>query len=592
MLLRVVAGSVRQLRAVGLRHRSATSSRIYDHYFDHFARCLDYKTVARSNVKLEKDLSDTSFSKLNPASLCDGELVEAVLLCGNPTFARENLKLLDEECRRRLPKLRFDLSVQLMHAWWMAVANEAFKGEYFNSAVAYWPLHLKFATKLEFVHLVYLLGQNKMNPKDLSNILRARFNVFLPSFTPKELAIVCNGFFKLKSGISDPAVLDLVARQAEKLMTSTKDRFDLVAILKFFRLSQYYNKEFLTKLSDYAVSHCGSFNVTECAHFLAAYSCVNVYEQNVFCNVTSRAFSCLKLALEGSAPTDFRAHPADVPRVKDVAKLLWALANVGHEIHEEHSATSVRFIKANLSPNVITHVVDALQSLVCLGVYPRDLIRQVCSSGTERKLARMSKRKPLQQFIFVRNSASIMLGSSTEIAPWTGIDTWQLERRSLTDFINAYSAEGLFPSHVLPHIRIAGVTLSVRSKPLSVEVVNGPLSEKAVDLQVSRRLLESIAGRGGSQWDSKETQSPRTFVSIEVLDESVLVRGSSTQLLGIMKAKLRQLKQLGIKVVLLTPDFVETICQWPEKRRTEWLNSSLRDCVRSPNDEIFYGSQS
>ncbi|XP_064479727.1 uncharacterized protein LOC135393099 [Ornithodoros turicata] len=580
------------------QYHSPVLRQIHEHYYSHFLNNPKYRTVARSDLNLQKELLNRHFLQVNPAGLSDTELLQAILLCRDSSVFKSKWKDLDRECCKRISKFSFSISVQIMDSWITQLGNTAFNGEFFACAVAYWALHVRFSTKEEFVHLVYLLSRKKSVPENLSSSLSTNLYKFLPSLTPRELAVVCSSLFKLKCKDFDFTTLNKVATEVEQLMLLHEDRFDLISVLKFLRMCKYYKETLLAKLTSYILAQCDTFNVTECAHFLATYSSVKVCERDVFEKLEARAFSSLKTFIKRGVTIDSKMHPSIAPRIKDVARVLWALASVGHQISNLNSTMAVQFIEDNFHPDTIPHVLDALQSLACFGVYPEDLTCRACASITENHLTHHPKKKLFQQFVFVKNSALIML-SRQKLPPLLmshAVDASLIHRPSLMNLINLYNSEGLCPSCILPHIRIAGVALVVASA-LSFTPVNNLedlLSRTRRTVHVSPLILKGLVGHNGLdkiQDDSVVPSSVRIPVSIEVLDHSVTLRNSSASLLGVMRAKVEQLKTLGIKVVFLTPSCIESLSKLPHKSRRDWLNDVLRDCIKLSQSELFYSSE-
>ncbi|KAH6942453.1 hypothetical protein HPB50_005825 [Hyalomma asiaticum] len=134
----------------------------------------------------------------------------------------------------------------------------------------------------------------------------------------------------------------------------------------------------------------------------------------------------------------------------------------------------------------------------------------------------------------------------------------QLPRRSgFGELVAVFGERRLRASCILPHIRIAGVAFAVCPNLLRVSPVLDVADVK---------WKTTPAGDRESR-----------FVSIELLDDSVLVRDSGGHLRGIMAVKVRQLHALGVLVIGVSPEEVVRLSALSDRR--QWWDVLVRACA-------------
>ncbi|KAK8787414.1 hypothetical protein V5799_022818 [Amblyomma americanum] len=409
-----------------------------------------------------------------------------------------------------------------------------------------------------FVHLLYLLALEKCTvPDEFVSSVQRRLPEFQREQDFKETAILCSSLFKLKIKVLDDAFLNSVAQRAIDALKLSKDRFDIIAALKFLRLCEHYNADVLKNLARYVTDYCQEFVVVECAHMLAAFSSVAAYDKGTFECLEHRVASILGMHTQSAAGSS-RLHPSLQPRVKDVAKVLWAFAAVSHSARKESLQTSVQFLEQQFASHKdLYHVLDSLQSLICLNCFPWDLIDKATSPSAERAVLLGNRKKAAQRLAFVTASAQLARGGAALPAPKLSREPPLSGRDGFAELAAVFGAHGLRVSCLLPHIRIAGVTFSVCPRLLRASSV-----PDFTDLQRKAGLTGDHAPR---------------LISVELLDDSVLVRNSGRRLRGIMAAKVRQLRALGVCVLGATPEKASRLATLCDER--QWWNDFVRACA-------------
>lgn len=588
------AAVFKALTAVTASRGAHGRPKIYDHYFGYFRETDLYRrTTARSDPELRRFVL-SSGARLDASALSVPELVEAALCCEDTSFGRHHGRKIEDECCRRARHLPPLTSVTLMDAWASSLGGKG----YLREVVPHWTRYACSAETFDFVHLVYLASLGKGAPESFLHAVADRLRTVLPECALREVGILCSSLFKLKLRVADDAVLAAVARSAAGGLRSRGDRFDVVSALKFLRSCEYYDAKLLAEIAAYVREEGGELAVAECAHFLAAFSSVAAYDEPTFRRLERRVADLLRDPR--STRDGHRAHPAESPRVKDVAKVLWALAHVGHDADNWILETAEEFLERRSAPSDVFHVLDALQSFVCLDFYPRRLIEEMLSADVRHTIVSSHLRKPSKQLAFVRMSASVMLGDTLkggpplEDPPSSRTDRAQYERDCFRDLADLFAARGLPVSCALPHIHVAGVTFTVCPSSLTTRPVLDfrDLKGGSKQLNLSRDLIDAVSGTRKQRPDgggSARASARSTFVSVELLDGGVLVRGSESTMRGIMKAKVVQLRRLGIKVVFATPGQVKAVSKLSGVDRDDWWVRFVKRCA-SDTDPQFYRS--
>uniref|UniRef100_A0A224YT26 Mediator complex subunit 9 isoform C family protein n=1 Tax=Rhipicephalus zambeziensis TaxID=60191 RepID=A0A224YT26_9ACAR len=554
-MTRLLLRRLLQLRPLVLGITVTTHRRCHgyvrDHYFRFFRESGAYhQTVATSGAQPERTPLETSAL----SALGDDQLVGAVLSCGSSSAKGGHVHALERECCRRVGKLAPELAIRVMDAW--ATSSPHCGSTYVRQLPR--ALDVKQLPWPHLVHLLYLLGLKKCSiPPDFASVVEERLSEFRLEGDFRELAVLCSSLFKLKTRVSNDAFLSFVSRQTARALASHEDRFDVVAALKFLRLCEHYSPEVLENLVSYVASHSRELVVTECAHMLAAFASVAAYDRGTFECLEDRVVSLLRECIP-SKHNSSRLHPSLRPRLKDVAKVLWAFAAVNHGARKESLQVAVQFLEQNFTSNRdLYHVLDALQSLICLDCYPWDLIDRATSSSAERAVSLDGKKKAVLRLVFIAASAQLARGAPLTVKLTSSRE--QLPRRDgFGELVAVFGERRLRAGCILPHIRIAGVTFAVCPRSLRVS----PVLDVA-DMKQQKMTAGNCEAR---------------FVSIELLDDSVLVRDSEGgHLRGIMAVKVRQLQALGVRVIGVSPEEIARLAALSDRR--QWWNVLVRACA-------------
>lgn len=477
-------------------------------------------------------------------------LVSVVLSCG-----KKDKHALEQECCRLVDKLAPEVAIRVMDAWATATPNGPRGARYRQQLLC-----AVDASHLARPHLLHLLYLSALWKRPVPGVFESAVKRRLPDLPNegdfKELAVLCSSLFKLKIKVSDNAFLGAVAHCTARALTSGEDRFDVIAVLKFLRLCEYRSAELLEGLSCYVSTHGREMAIVECAHVLAAFSSVADYDSHAFGCLEGQVYTLLS-ALHPGEPSS-RLHPSLMPRLKDVSKVLWAFAAVSHSPKKETLQSAAQFVEQRfVSEADVYYVLDSLQSLICLDYYPWDLIDKATSTKVQHWALSERRTKAAQRFYFVMASAQLTRGVPVE---WAGREKMPpLQRRDgFSDLVAVFAMQGLSPSCLLPHIRIAAVTFAVCPRSLTVS----PLLSLA-DLRCVSENLEK----------------PH-LVSVELLDPGVMVVHGALRLRGVMAAKVRQLRTLGVHPLGLTPEEAVRLAALGGGARWKWWHAFVQECAQ------------
>jgi len=125
--------------------------------------------------------------------------------------------------------------------------------------------------------------------------------------------------------------------------------------------------------------------------------------------------------------------------------------------------------------------------------------------------------------------------------------------KELIDYLNTQLEKDSFAyCYIMPHIMISGIVVAMKPK------------ENNSCMFITSKMSKLIENGVISKYVERILQKDKTYVCIELLDESVCVHQSVLPL-GLMKAKIRQLQKLGIDVITVTPEEVKGLTKSSEQ---------------------------
>ncbi|XP_001377253.1 FAST kinase domain-containing protein 5, mitochondrial [Monodelphis domestica] len=461
---------------------------------------------------------------------------------------------------------------------------------------SYLNLHWKDLSLSQLIHLIYIIGEGRQVPQDLMQKLESLVLKYLDSLSLEEAGIVCLGFFKSSSSLSEYVMRkigDKVCAQMEHL-----SNYALVNILKMFRFTHVDHLDFMKQFGQIAPQRIPSMGVQGVMHLTLACSALRFLDEK-FMN-----------AVAASLP------PRMVYcRSKDVAKILWSFGTLNYEPPnaEDFYFSLIGEIHRKMPEfsKFPDHLFTSLLGLAFTKRFPLDLLDFALSPEFVRLAQKRSKFELTKELFTLDGSVGIECPDykgnrlNAELRQEGAEIVWNLARQDMTskpEFLEAFSLLQIIlggPQYIkhhmiLPHTRSSDleVHLDVNNKPLPfnqevilTDMTDTHLKHMGVSLtdDLMARLLKGKSSRhhqakaeanekpGGvekkllplvgslpsvgtpeatSLCSLTDPQAGVSKLAIQVTNRNQYCFGSR-HLLGLHSMKRRQLKRMGYTVVEL-----------------------------------------
>ncbi|XP_070612963.1 FAST kinase domain-containing protein 5, mitochondrial [Erythrolamprus reginae] len=334
--------------------------------------CMKPKDVANSFVRLshlprEKHPAFKSSSRF--PMLCQGVvknarlfgntelimLLKAFVTLGVPPF-HPMLKVVEAEFVRRVEALSLDQQL-LVADLWRCLNYKA--PQYLDAMLDNVNANWKDPSLTRLVQLVYIIGEGRNAPEELAKKLEASILKHLPDLNLEEIGVICLGFFKSQSNVSEA----LLRKIGDKICGSLGDmsNFAIVNVLKIFRGVHLDHLDFLKELGHVIPARISTLSMPGIMHIAFAYSSLHYYDENILntiaAAVPSRAASC---------------------RTKDIAKLLWSFGTLNYQPPngEEFYGSLLEQLESRLFEynKFPEHLITSLIGLAFVERFPYDLL--------------------------------------------------------------------------------------------------------------------------------------------------------------------------------------------------------------------------
>ncbi|KAG5868380.1 hypothetical protein JTB14_032225 [Gonioctena quinquepunctata] len=238
------------------------------------------------------------------------------------------LNELDDKCSRRVKHLETREILEILLAYMRTIPNRITEYKYYNSAVGELTNRLHMLSKTELINLIFYIGLGKklVKPQLLRNCINSFKETSIKCLTTEELCIICNATFKASTKIDNKVFLDKVVTHLEDNLSILQDPAFFVTLLKTIRHNRYQTENLLTTISCtifFNKTH-ERYSFTALSHISALYSDYLHYDQNLLKLFTTRCISLLKEKEFIST----NEYSPDIPRMKDIKRLLWCLSNL------------------------------------------------------------------------------------------------------------------------------------------------------------------------------------------------------------------------------------------------------------------------
>ncbi|XP_069712734.1 FAST kinase domain-containing protein 5, mitochondrial [Phaenicophaeus curvirostris] len=506
------------------------------------------------------------------------------------------LNACESEFCRRAWDMNLDQLLLVADCWRCLERNVP---SYLSILFSYVNMHWKDLTLPQFVQLIYIIGEGRRSPADLTQKVESMILKYMDSFTLEEVGAICLGLFKSVSGISDHVmrkIADRVSLQMEDMST-----YALVNVLKMLRYTRIDHLPLLKELGKVIPTRIPAVNIQGIMHITLSCSALHYFDEGIMTAVAM-------------------ALPSKVTycRSKDAAKFLWSFGCLDYEPpnEEEFYSSLIEQLHRKLHEfkKFPEHLLTGLLGLAFVKRFPEELIDFALREEFVRK-TRSSKYELKKDLFTLSKSVEI------ECPSYQGSLLPPQLCQEITEMVLNFAEQEIYvrpeiveassllesvlggPEYVknhmiLPHARSSDleVHLAMDGRPIPFNSQNPVVDMKLKDIGVSLTddlMTQLIKGKASSQSpveteneagdpSQEEPQTPHAFLtdaglqvepksgrwfepphSLALVQQPQRVKlalqvsnrnhycYSSKRLLGLHCLKRRQLQQLGYVVVEL-----------------------------------------
>ncbi|NXE14965.1 FAKD5 protein, partial [Lophotis ruficrista] len=294
----------------------------------------------------------------NVGLLATPDLVDVLKACvrlGLPP-AHPLLNACEKEFCRRAWDMDLDQLLLVADCWRCLERNVP---SYLSILFSYANAHWKELTLPRFVQLLYIIGEGRRSPADLSQKVESVILKYLDSFTLEEVGAVCLGLFKSLSGISDHVMRRIADRVS--LQMADMSTYALVNVLKMLRYTRMDHLPLLKELGKVIPARIPATNIQGIMHITLTCSSLHYFDEGVMAAVAT-------------------ALPSKVTycRSKDAAKFLWSFGCLDYEPpnEEEFYSSLIEQMHRKLHEfgKFPEHLLTGLLGLAFVKRFPEELI--------------------------------------------------------------------------------------------------------------------------------------------------------------------------------------------------------------------------
>ncbi|KAM6402313.1 FAST kinase domain-containing protein 5, mitochondrial-like isoform 1-T7 [Pluvialis apricaria] len=230
---------------------------------------------------------------------------------------------------------------------------------YLSILFSYANMHWKDLTLPQFVQLLYIIGEGRRSPADLTQKVESMILKYLDSFTLEEVGAICLGLFKSLSGISDHVmrkIADRVSLQMEDMST-----YALVNVLKMLRYTRIGHLPVLKELGKVIPARIPTVNIQGIMHITLTCSSLHHFDEGIMAAVAMSLPSKVTYC-----------------RSKDAAKFLWSFGCLDYEPpnEEEFYSSLIEQMHRKLHEfrKFPEHLLTGLLGLAFVKRFPEELI--------------------------------------------------------------------------------------------------------------------------------------------------------------------------------------------------------------------------
>lgn len=250
----------------------------------------------------------------------------------------------------------------------------------YNKFFAACEKYLDSANPIHLSHILYFLGLgDKLNLNtQLALVASQRLHPHFKDIPFTDVGLALMGLFRASLNLERDVplanaaavkLMEHISKEGQNVRLSTLDSSSLISVVKYLRLTSYYNQDLLDALKLFLHKlHQDSFTPPFMCHILALYANCNVYDQKVY-SLLEKEF------------LRFLEAPDENLRIKDISRMTWALAHTQHSCTESFLKLVVQSLnKLCETSELVTfhsHVIDATLSLAMFNVFPEKLYSSI-----------------------------------------------------------------------------------------------------------------------------------------------------------------------------------------------------------------------
>ncbi|NXS66619.1 FAKD5 protein, partial [Pandion haliaetus] len=387
---------------------------------------------------------------------------------------------------------------------------------YLSILFSYANMHWKDLTLPQFVQLLYIIGEGRRTPADLTQKMESTILKYLDSFTLEEVGAVCLGLFKSLSGISDHVmrkIADRVYLQMEDMST-----YALVNVLKILRYSRVDHLPLLKELGKVIPARIPTVNIQGIMHITLTCSSLHYFDEGIMAAVAMSLPSKVTYC-----------------RSKDAAKFLWSFGCLDYEPpnEEEFYSSLIEQMHRKLHEfrKFPEHLLTGLLGLAFVKRFPEDLIDYALRDEFVQK-TRGSKYELKKDLFTLSRSVEI------ECPSYQGSRLPPQLYQEMTEMVLNFAEQEIYVRHeiveaasllksmlggpeyvknhmILPHTRSSDleVHLAVDGHPIPFNLKDSITDKKLKDIGVSLTddlMTQLIKGRSNSQSPVEVESEART----------------------------------------------------------------------------------
>ncbi|XP_009486062.1 FAST kinase domain-containing protein 5, mitochondrial [Pelecanus crispus] len=387
---------------------------------------------------------------------------------------------------------------------------------YLSILFSYANMHWKDLTLPQFVQLIYIVGEGRRSPVDLTQKVESMILKYLDSFTLEEVGAICLGLFKSLSGISDHVmrkIADRVSLQMEDMST-----YALVNVLKMLRYTRMDHLPLLKELGKVIPTRIPTTNIQGIMHITLTCSSLHYFDEGVMAAVAMSLPSKVSYC-----------------RSKDAAKFLWSFGCLDYEPpnEEEFYSSLIEQMHRKLHEfaKFPEHLLTGLLGLAFVKRFPEELIDYALRDEFVQK-TRGSKYELKKDLFTLSKSVEI------ECPSYEGSRLPPQLYQEFTEMVLNFAEQEIFvrpeiveatsllgsmlggPEYVknhmiLPHTRSSDleVHLAVDGRPIPFNFKDPIADKKLKDIGVSLTddlMTQLIKGRSNSQTPVEVENEART----------------------------------------------------------------------------------